>query len=132
MPGCKKSTKSTDTMAENDAHTERIVEARLTDIPLPLHSKCITRFDASHEIEMNTSSNTGVQLFYTNKFFDLVAVTRFYVEQMELNGWHAYAKSEGEQTVLIFQKPTRVCTILVRSVKNAVEIALFIMPSPTA
>jgi len=82
-------------------------EAKLSDVPIPLNSEplreCFDYCCADKKIILGYISDI--------KTLDVV---KFYNNQMERLGWEKVALFEGFETLIIFKKPARFCSISVR------------------
>ena len=79
--------------------------AKFSDLPdAPFQAKLET-------IICSSTDHNQVQIFYTCPMsrFDLLL---FYEQQMERLGWQLYAQSEVQDCLLHYNKPDRICSIL--------------------
>lgn len=83
-----------------------ILEAKLQDIPTMV---------GSVPVESGPSMLPQGQLMQAwVSPYDQKLVTDFYVAEMENGGWQKLATIKGFETVLVFQKPKRICVISIR------------------
>lgn len=81
-------------------------QARLYDIPIainamPLHNYCSC-----------SDSSSAMQLGYSS-LLSKDKLIEFYRHEMERAGWLEYAIIDGFQSVLLFEKPRRVCSVAI-------------------
>jgi hypothetical protein len=96
-------------------------EARLIDIPIPLHAKPEPKYCWIDEAE-----SASVMLSYTfvTSPHDIAS---FYIKEMERSGWDQIMCLDACEYMLIFEKPGRVCSISLRPVNSLPENNLLII-----
>ena len=85
----------------------RLQEARLADIPVPLHAKPLPKFFADE------NNARGVILGYSCKL-DSKEIAAFYQQEMDRLGWRRAASCDGIESLFYFEKPTRFCSVSLR------------------
>ncbi|MCX5922278.1 MAG: hypothetical protein NTX86_03045 [Candidatus Dependentiae bacterium] len=97
-------------------HRERVVdtlpvyrEAKLDDIPIPLSA-----FLQSYDPKKSSTLVDSIMLTYT-VFLSRNDIMLFYDREMERLGWQKLAFVNDEEALLLFSKPTKVCSISLRS-----------------
>ena len=87
-----------------------IDQARLVDLPIP---PGVSPVNLNYK-DFNNSIDQVISLsFKTNLSYG--QIEKFYLEQMELSGWHLAWNAPSQQSCFIFQKPNRVCVIIIES-----------------
>ncbi|MBA3954036.1 hypothetical protein H0X48_01835 [Candidatus Dependentiae bacterium] len=98
-------------------------EERLVDIPLP-GSQILYNITSTHDPRK-------LALIYKTDF-KLEDIIAFYRLQMECLGWQEAEIIKGYHTCLLFKKPSKVCSIILKSskslTKNSSTVTLFISP----
>ena len=84
------------------------IEAKLNDIPTMVGSVPI-------ETELMQPLPEGQQMFAFACQYDQEMVANFYLFEMEQQGWQRIGSVKSFETVLIFQKPKKLCIVSVRS-----------------
>jgi len=99
-------------------------EAKFSDIPIPLETMPLNDY-FSHQ---NTATDPITAGYKTTMLLD--EVTTFYLQQMERTGWRKVASVTGIESLLIFEKPDRVCAVSIRPLSkkhsNKQEVGIFI------
>jgi hypothetical protein len=111
----------------NDSDFVRQQEARLTDISVPLNAKSIP-----NGFWVDEKESAGVMLTYVVSL-SLQQIASFYSQEMERLGWDQTVSFDAHEQLLIFEKPGRVCSILLRpvdflsknSTKDSVLLTIF-------
>lgn len=85
-------------------------EAKLSDVPVPLGS-CPLR---CYFGEKNVDSGEAVMLGYMSQQDKNTLIT-FYEREMFACGWRLMACVNGSDNVMIFEKPDRICAIILGS-----------------
>jgi len=99
-------------------------EAKLSDIPIPFNSEPIKDYFGFFAEEKK------IIMGYKNYTKDLDIVT-FYNQEMERLGWKNIAFFNGPETLMIFEKPSRLCSILLgessrtRKAREHIKIIIF-------
>ena len=112
LSGCK----SPSTYKQKKRELWREHEAKLYDIPIMLNAQ---------PEQINTPDDTNqCVLAYTvcNTFDD---VQTFYVCQMERLGWQLYSLFDVNERLLIFEKPSKICSVSLRSYKDQTKVIIF-------
>lgn len=86
-------------------------EARLSDVPIVLNAKIIKK-----EI-----SSTSYAYYSYLTFNNIIS---FYRNEMERFGWQLMAQNEASQTMLVFEKPSKVCTIMLAQAGSRVFVRI--------
>lgn len=94
--------------AESNAHLVQELEAKLSDIPLPFHTKPAVLLSDPF------SSDQSVMLSYSTSQ-SMTQLIDFYVYEMELQGWSTVASCCGKETFFFFEKPFRWASILIKN-----------------
>ncbi len=102
-----------------------IDQARLVDIPIPpsvnpinLNHKANSNIN-NHSENITSDNNNSASKVISLKFNSKLSFSwlkKFYLEQMELADWQlAWTAPAQQQTSFIFQKPNRVCNIVIEN-----------------
>ncbi len=95
----------------------RQLEAKLTDIPLPVSCTPLPEY-------YNTTSERVVLGYRTPLSVDEAG--SFYINEMERLGWWCGKQFSGYETLLSFEKPDRVCAVSIRpNRKKKADIIIF-------
>ena len=78
----------------------------MADVPIPLGAQPYGQW--------HQESNGQMTMQYTCSAIDLNALIFLYEQEMERLGWQQQAIFVGQESLLMFFKPTRFCTILVK------------------
>ena len=100
-------------------------EARLLDIPFPINASSL--WDLGNYEE--DPRKIVIKFIIDQQCEDIIA---FYRAEMECLGWYETAVIKGGEVCLLFQKPSRLCVIMIKSLadsNNNHEIVLFIAPN---
>jgi len=89
-------------------------EARLSDIALPLDGKPIKKF-------------LGPQTFVYSIKKDVKELRSFYEQEMERFGWNLIALDNHHETLLIFDKPHRICTVSIRGIGSWKQVYITVV-----
>jgi len=92
-------------------------EAKLHDIPI-----LIDACPESNRKEQNSLS----QISYISHINMVDAIT-FYEQEMERFGWNLLTLCRDDEALLIFDKPTKMCSISFRPGKQGLCIVIFFM-----
>jgi hypothetical protein len=88
-----------------------IDQARLVDIPIP---PSVNPINLNHKLSNNFTDKV-ISLKFNSKL-SFSWLKKFYLEQMELADWQlAWSAPAQQQTSFIFQKPNRVCNIVIEN-----------------
>ncbi len=91
-------------------------EAKLYDIPIMLNAQ---------PEQINTPNDTNqFALAYAIRS-TLDEVQKFYVGQMERFGWQLHSSFEANERLLVFEKPSKLCSISLRSHKDQTKVVIF-------
>lgn len=101
------------------------VQARLADIPIPLGAEPYGQWQQENNGQMT--------MRYVCSAIDLDALIFLYEQEMERLGWQQQAIFVGQESLLMFSKPTRFCTIFVKDFikskrNHGLQITIFIGP----
>ena len=91
-------------------------EAKLTDIPIPVASKPIKEY---------CSSENGTIILGYHSSVSIEDLISFYQHEMERFGWEYGAQLKGNEVLLNFEKPNRVCSISIRPYIHQNDIVIF-------
>lgn len=80
-------------------------EARFSDIPIPFH---VT--------PLKNSTSASSCAFVLEESQEKSA--QFYLREMERMGWRLISEFQGFETVLVFEKLERICTVSVRPLRQ--------------
>ncbi len=115
FPGCAKRD-SASLHKKYEVHDlVRQQEARLTDIPIPLNAKSVSKY-----FWMDEQESAGVMLGYCVTASPQEIVS-FYSQEMERFGWDQVVYCNAYEHLLIFEKPGRVCSLSLRPVDSLVN-----------
>lgn len=89
-------------------------EARLTDIAVPLEGKPIKKL-------------LGHQTFVYSIKKDIDQLRAFYEQEMERLGWNLIGSDNHHETLLIFDKPHRICSISIRGTRDVRQVYITIL-----
>lgn len=83
-------------------------EAQLVDISIPLHAQSLGFHEASI-----TSSSDSLMLAYRIDW-QYENICSFFTVEMERLGWELMANLKDVESLLVFAKPTKICTVSLR------------------
>lgn len=84
-------------------------EAKLIDIPSMIGSVIIDHDSIEHDDTLNYSLASCQEQ---------QAVIDFYLQEMECNGWQRISVMQGIESLLLFEKPHKICAISIRPLSN--------------
>lgn len=85
-------------------------QARLSDIAIPFDARLIDQYaDFSQQSQMVLGYVSAMSMADT---------VGFYVSQMETLGWHCAEHIRGCEELLLFERPGRSCSVVLRSLAN--------------
>ena len=117
--GCKKQAKRTQVKSVNSLNVQEH-EARLFDIPVPVCAESLLQ-------EQDYNPKNFVLVYKVDSSVD--ELVGFYEKQMERLGWKKLAKSNQQEANLLFEKPSKICLVSIRSNKKFRNILLLnVMP----
>lgn len=96
---------------------EQMFRAQLDDIPTFVGSSFIAIDDKVSESSLSFIFSCKVEL---------ALVKDFYLLEMENLGWQKIGQLDASDTTLIFQKPKKICVIIIESSSSAEEIIVHI------
>lgn len=96
----------------NNAELIRQKEAKLSDIPIPISSEPLIEY-----FKFKNSSKGEIVLGYSSSM-DIDSVVDFYNQEMEFLGWESGSFFNGIEKLMLFKKPSRLCSISIRDFKN--------------
>lgn len=99
-----------DKKAQNDDYDVRQQEARLIDIPIPIHADSL----GFHEQQLTDGNSDSLILAYRVHLKQQDILSFFEIE-MERFGWNMIANVQDVESLLVFVKPTKVCTVSLRN-----------------
>jgi hypothetical protein len=83
-------------------------EARLTDIAIPFGARLLDHY-------MNGEGQQQETVLGYLSTMPLADVVAFYTEHMERLGWSCASHVRGHEQLLLFEKPERSCSVVIRS-----------------
>jgi len=95
--------------SDNDLYQAISIETRLTDIPVPLGTCPLTNY-FQKEVE---ADENGLVLGYVCQL-NLESLLRFYRREMSYLGWQCISEVDGNEALLLFEKPNRICSVSLR------------------
>jgi len=111
-------------MPDHKAHIVCQQEARLIDIPIPLHALAI---QSESSTVPNQETDSLVLAYRVNsKYRDIGS---FYTNEMERLGWNMISSVYDVESLLVFIKPQRVCAISLRNYAKNSTSSLMIITS---
>ena len=105
-----KNINSTNTRFQKMHSIVELNEAKLSDVPIPLNSKPLQEYVEQCPTDI---ADKKIILGYICDMPDLDVII-FYNNQMERFGWEKIAFFSGIETLIIFKKPSRFCSISIR------------------
>jgi hypothetical protein len=93
------------------------------DIRLPEKAKV----DSKRSVILGGGTNAFGKIFSSVKA-DSEKVARFFLDTMPGDGWELISEFQSDDITFVFQKPTRVVTILVERGKRASDIRIILTP----
>lgn len=116
---CARKMKSTATT--NVVSTRPVIpvhEAKLTDIPIPLGAQPTCFFE---------QEDGAASFFAFHSRMSAEDLEQFYLQQMEQMGWQQSRILRGPETLILFERPERFCSVSVRPFDGALcEVVLFL------
>lgn len=111
-----------------DGEQMHLHEAKLADIPIPIHAKPLPL--RSKEKEESETISLSYLVNQTSDDLD-----NFYLREMERCGWQLQSKYCAQETLLTFCKPERICAISIRPKvrgwsKSKTEVIIFSRLAP--
>jgi hypothetical protein len=85
-------------------------EARLIDIPIPIHADSL----GFHEQKLTDGTSDSLVLAYRVHLVQS-EIRSFFEIEMERLGWNMIANIQEIESLLVFVKPTKVCTVSLRN-----------------
>ena len=117
--GCKKAAEKISSKRNNHLNVQEH-EARLFDIPVPVCA--ISSFQ-----EQDYNPKNFVLIYNVDSSSD--ELVKFYEKQMERFGWKSLSNSHQQESNLLFEKPSKICLISIRSNKKFKSLLLVnVMP----
>lgn len=105
---------SPDSWTKKDPHSSsyslRQQEARLIDIPIPVQADPLSL----HGDRLGNEEKSSLVLAY-RVYSKKQDIRSFFALEMERLGWNMIADIEDVESLLVFVKPTKVCTVSMRS-----------------
>lgn len=98
------------TSKESNDYDVRQQEARLIDIPIPIHADSL----GFHEQQLTDGNADSLVLAY-RVHLKQSDIRIFFEIEMERLGWDMMANVQDVESLLVFVKPTKVCTVSLRS-----------------
>ncbi len=86
------------------------IEAKLIDVPLMMGSTLL-------EDRSSISPDNQMALTWACQY-DQTLIHDFYLQEMESLGWQRLMDLQSAETMLVFQKPKKMCVISLRPVQN--------------
>jgi len=72
-----------------------------------------------HKISIDNDQIDQLQIFYVTSMFMQDSI-RFYQQQMERIGWDILSQSQGQDCLLIYTKPDKICSVLLKDTSIAI------------
>lgn len=94
------------------------LEAKLVDIPLPLKTLL-----EPQQIAFSAIDATAVMRVYKARL-TVDEIVLFYQQEMERMGWRQELFFAGQDSLLVFERPTRSCVVSIRPGKQSVELMI--------
>lgn len=98
------------------------LEAKLSDIPIPLGSEPINDFFAQ-----DMPDGKGVVLGYTNTA-ELSSLYEFFKDEYVSLGWQFIGGIQSIESMLTFEKPDRICVISLRPLETSTALIITVCP----
>lgn len=96
--------------SHDDGYDVRQQEARLIDIPIPIHADSL----GFHEQQLTDGDSDSLVLAY-RVHLKQSDIRSFFEIEMERLGWNMMANVFDVESMLVFIKPTKVCTVSLRN-----------------
>lgn len=103
-------------------------EARLQHVPLPLNAQ---RADVCGPLESGEQPKDQIIVCYLVDM-TIDQLIDFYTEQMERFGWLQIGDFRSHQTLLLFERPDKLCAIALTAVAKRVQLTIFFGTSLSA
>lgn len=87
--------------------------ARAYDIPFPLNSDPIS-----------IPAGQDQQVFSFQLHQPVEHISSFYDEHMVLSGWNKIAHVHSDDSILVYEKPRKICAILLRSSSDKIAVLI--------
>jgi hypothetical protein len=97
-------------------------EARLVDIPIPVQADSL----GYHEQQLTDGSSDSLVLAY-RVHLKQSDICSFFEIEMERLGWDMLADAHNVESLLMFVKPTKVCTISLRNTDSKNQNSLIVI-----
>jgi len=94
------------------------IEAKLADIPLPLKTLL-----EPQQVSFSAIDGTAVMRIYQVRL-TADEVVLFYQQEMERMGWRQLSFFVGQESLLVFERPTRSCVVSIRSGRQSTELMI--------
>ena len=95
---------------QNGDYDVRQQEARLIDIPIPIHADSL----GIHEQQLTDGNSDSLVLAY-RVHLKQPDIRSFFEIEMERLGWNMMANIQDVESLLVFVKPAKVCTVSLRN-----------------
>lgn len=108
--------------SKNQSHINEWLqqEAKFFDVPVLINAKP----ESVNNLNEFASSEV-TQLVYTVRVSYADAIS-FYEQEMERSGWNMFSSIVSHETLLIFEKPSKICSISIRPLRNIHEVKVVI------
>lgn len=107
----QKPLKNTDALVMSANHmSAEEQQARLSDIVIPFDARLL-----DHYVDLSAQSHSV--LGYASGM-PMPEVAHFYITQMETLGWQCVERIQGCEELLLFERPGRSCSVVLRSLVN--------------
>ena len=99
-----------DKNVQNGDYDVRQQEARLIDIPIPIHADSL----GFHEQQLTDGNSDSLVLAY-RVHLKQPDIRSFFEIEMERLGWNMIANVQDVESLLVFAKPSKVCAVSLRN-----------------
>jgi hypothetical protein len=96
------------------------IEAKLADVPLPLKTLL-----EPQQVSFSAVDATATMRIYQARL-TADELVLFYQQEMERMGWKQLLFFVGQESLLVFERPTRSCVISIRPGKQSTELMIVI------
>lgn len=102
-----------------DIDVIRQQEAKLSDIPIPISSQpipeyCVQNMSVPHQVMLGYECTLGAD-----------ELVKFFNQEMERYGWRYISQFSGQERLMHYEKPNRVCAISLRPIQENTHVLIF-------
>lgn len=92
-------------------------EAKLFDVPVLIDARPekLTQLEEAEEV---------ASVSYT-AHISLTEAIDFYEQEMERYGWNLWHSLISQEALLVFEKPSKICTVSLRPYKNQIKVVIY-------